>query len=451
MFEHRDTLDPCGVRAKIEHIFSERATVARVLQFEAVIAAAQARNGLIPREAAEEIQIRAHEHMVPAEAVQRRLLDAGHPMVAILDAWAECLSPAAAEWIHFGATTADVLRTVQGMQLHDVVDALEPAMRSVESMLAALAIRHRATPMIGRTLGRHALPITFGFKVAVWLAENRRNLDRLRAWRVGASCGVFSGAVGTYSILGSHGPRVEVEVLRELGLGSPEVIDPKGSFDRYAEFASILAIAAKSYGRIAQEVFLLQGDDIRELGESSSAVGSSTMPHKSNPTLSIEVLSRSREVGAMLDVILDWMLVVHERDSAHHDGTLTRMCIDFGQLLSCMCALLGRLQIFPQNMLRNIGRTHGMVFAEALTQRLAPLIGRRTAHSRLHALAVEAAERGQDLFDAVAQDPHLGPLLGEDIRATVTADQGETARTVDRVLANLGLEQAEAPGHDQSA
>jgi adenylosuccinate lyase len=446
MFEHRDIADPSGVRARIEEIFSERATVERVLRFETVIAGVQARFGIVPQVVAEEIGERGAARFVPADAVARRLQQVGHPMVAILDAWAERLSPEAAEWIHYGATTADVLRTVQFMQLRDVADVLDEAMHDIEQCLGILAAQHRATPMVGRTLGRHALPITFGFKIAIWLCELRRSRERLRAWRAGTRGGVFSGALGTYSILGGRGPQIEAAVLEQLDLGAPEFIDIKGSFDRYAEFGSVLAIASKTCGRIGQEIFLLQGDDIRELAEVGSAVGSSTMPHKSNPTLSIEVVSKSREVAAMLPVLLDWMLVIHERDSAHHDDLLARMCIDFAQLLSCMGALVRRLRVFPDNMLRNIGRTGGLVATEALTQRLAPRIGRRSAHAALHGLARRAAERGESLFSAIDRDPQMSELLRGVDRADAMADGGQASCIVDRVLAALGIPAEDSPG-----
>lgn len=439
MFEHRDILDPCGVRARIAQNFSERAVIERVLQLEGALARAQARHGVIPSSAAEAISARASAQWLDPQAVEQALRKAGHPMVAILDAWAEQLTPEAAEWIHYGTTTADVLRTVQFMQLREVAGIVEQAMGSIEQDLAMLAHRYRATPMIGRTLGRHAMPITFGFKVAVWLNENRRNLQRLRAWRDTARGGVLSGAVGTYSILGVAGPQIEAEVLEALGLGAPEAVDIKGSFDRYAELGATLAICAKTYGKIAQEIFILQGDDIRELGEASTSVGSSTMPHKSNPNLCIEVMAKSREVAAMLPVLLDWMVVIYERDSAHHDAQLARICIEFGQLVSCMSALLGRLQVFPENMLHNISRTQGLVFAEALTQKLAPKIGRRSAHALLHRLTQEAVQNGQGLFDTIAADPEACRLFESMDAAAVQAQVGQAPSIVDRTLEALGI------------
>ncbi|WP_019938728.1 lyase family protein [Bordetella sp. FB-8] len=439
MFEHRDILDPCGVRARIAQNFSQRATIERVLQFEGALARVQAHHGVIPSSAAEAICARVSAQWVRPEAAEQALQKAGHPMVAILDAWSEQLPADAAEWIHYGTTTADVLRTIQFMQLRDVVDVLDEAMLRIEQDLASLAHRYRATPMIGRTLGRHAMPITFGFKVAVWLNENRRNLQRLRAWRAITKGGVVSGAVGTYSILGGAGPEIEAAVLQELGLGACEAIDIKGSFDRYAELGAILAICAKTYGKISQEIFILQGDDIRELGEAASSVGSSTMPHKSNPNLCIEVMAKSREVAAMLPVLLDWMVVIYERDSSHHDSELARICIEFGQLVSCMAALLGRLQVFPENMLHNISRTRGLVYAEALTLRLAPKIGRRSAHAVLHRLTQQALQNGQSLFEAIAHDPQAcGLFEGMDL-ASVQTDVGQAALIVDRTLESLGI------------
>lgn len=439
MFEHRDTFDPSGTRAAIAKEFSERATIARVLKIEETLARVQAEYGLIPIRAAAEISRQAKPELVSSDAIARQLVRVGHPMVAILDAWSENIQPDAAEWIHFGTTTADIIRTVQFMQLRDVASRLIAAMNEIETRLIVLARRHKDTPMVGRTLGRHGLPITFGLKVAVWFSENRRNLERLRAWVSRTRGGVLSGALGTYSLLGPQCFEIEARVMHELGLGAPETVDIKGSFDRYADFGAVLAIAARTYGRIAQEIFLLQGDDIRELEEAANGVGSSTMPHKANPTLSIEIVSRAREISAMLPVLFDWMMVIYERDSAHHDGALERMCVETGQVVSCMIALLDRLRVNPENMRRNLGRTRGLIMTEALTQRLAGHMGRRSAHHVMHKVAQEAIEHNDSLFACLRTHPDISGILGELDENSLDTFYGFAPEVVSRALSELGI------------
>src|SRR5690606_36097903 len=145
--------------------------------------------------------------------------------------------------------------------------------------LVPLAHQHRATPMIGRTVGRHALPITFGLKVCSWISENRRSIERLQSWINRSNTGMLTGAVGSYAALGQDALALEKDVLHEFGVGDPLPVDWKGSRDMHAEFGGLAAIVASTWRRIAQEIFLLQSDDIRELEDPSPFVGSSTMPH----------------------------------------------------------------------------------------------------------------------------------------------------------------------------
>ncbi len=355
-------------------------------------------------------------------------------MVAVLDVFGPAIAPEGREWLHFGTTTADVFRTVSVLLLHRTAAQMDAAMARIGGQLAALAAEHRATPMMGRTLGRHAMPISFGAKLAVWLSACHRDRARLAAWRGRFGTGVLSGAVGTHAAMGAAGPEVERRVMARLGLGAPEPVDTKGAQDIFAEFGAAVAIAAQGYKRIAQEVFLLQGDDIRELSLRSRAIGSSTMPHKSNPTLCLEVMSRATEVSAVLPVLLDWIVTIFERDSAIHFGALEQMCIDMGQLLSCSEGLLAQLVVHPEAMLANIGRTRGAVFTENVTVQLAGRIGRHTAHALMREIVARMQGEGLGLQEALAKDPRCaGVTLPEP-----TQSIGLSAALVDECLRRLG-------------
>lgn len=436
LFSEKTWLDPHGSRRRIADLFTPEATIAAMLEVEVALAKAQAELGVIPTEAAREIERSAACRPVTPDAVRTHAATVGHPMVAVLDAWCERLDPLAAQSLHFGTTTSDIFRTVRIRQLHQVVVVLVDQMRAIEQRLARLAHKHRATPMIGRTLGRHGLPITFGMKLAGWLFEHRRCIERLQAWRDRFATGALSGAVGTYSITGDFGPVIEARVMELLGLGVPDPVDQKGAMDGFAEFGAALAIAARCHGRMAQEIFLLQGDDIRELAVATSAVGSSTMPHKTNPTLAIEVMSRSREVAGVLPILLEWMLTIHERDSAQHGGALEQMCIDMGQVVSCMGALLDVLVVLPENMRRNMDRTGGAVLTEALTAALAPSIGRRAAHDILNSACRRMAETGRDLVELLREHPDTHAV----VLPTMEECVGQAPQIVDRTLAALDLD-----------
>lgn len=440
MFDDKTAVDPSGLRAAIAAWLAPEATLAQAIRLEVALAEVQAEQGVIPAAAAREIARAAAEAPPGVDRVLEHRERVGHPMVAILEAFSEGLAPEAAEWLHFGTTTADVFRTVRMVQMHRVARDFIAALRQVEGGMAELARAHRATPMIGRTLGRHALPITFGYKVTVWMSDIRRCIDRIEAWRSRYPSGVLSGAVGTHAVMGQAGPAVEAAVMSRLGLGAPQAADSKGSTDVFADFGSALAIAARVAGRIAQEVFLLQGDDIRELSLKSSAVGSSTMPHKSNPTLCIEVMSRSREVAATLATLLEWIVIIHERDSAQHGAALEQMCTDMAQVLSCMTGLMRCLEVHPDRMAHNLGRTRGAILAENVTLQLSATIGRRTAHGLMHEATARMARDGSTLAEALAADPRTADLA---VPAETEAF-GLAPELVDRTLAELGYEAAAA-------
>ena len=435
MLDDRSFLDPAGTRAAVAAIFAPDAMLARIIRFEVTLAQVQADLGLIPAEAAQAIARAADDWDPDPLAVAAERARVGHPMVAVLDAFGPRIAPEGREWLHFGTTTGDVFRTVTTQQLHDVAALFDTALQGIGARMAALARSHRATPMIGRTLGRHALPISFGYKVAVWLSELERDRARLADWRARFhGAGVLSGAVGTHAAMGPPGREVEAQVMRRLGLGAPDPVDTKGAVDIFAEFGAAVAIMVRGLHRVAQEIFLMQGDDIGEVSIRNRAVGSSTMPHKVNPTLCLEIMSRAPEVSATLSVLLGWIVTIHERDSAMHFGALEQMCTDAAQLLSCADALLDRLVVHQQTMRANIDRTQGAIHTEAVTVALADRLGRRSAHDLMREIVARMGAQGLTLAEALAADPRCAGVSLPDADAAI----GEAPALVDACLARLG-------------
>lgn len=391
-------------------LFSEANTQRMLMRFEAALARVQARHGLIPAAAAEEIARTADVAVVPPEVVAAARRDVAHPMVALLQAWVPRTRGEAGQWLHFGATTQDVFDTVQLAQLRLAAHGHLGQLRRLEGALLALAERHRDTVMIGRTLGRHALPITFGFKVATWAAENRRSIERLKSWLGRTDTGVLSGAVGSYAALGEAGFAIEREVLRELGLGAPLAVDWKGSRDMHAECGAVASLVAQTWRKIAQEVFLLQSDDIRELIDPGQGIGSSTMPHKVNPGRSRHVIALARLVPRHAQVLLDWMVTIHERDQISSADTLRALCVDLGRLLDAATAMVENLVVLPDNMRRNLQRTRGLVMGEAAMFLLAPHLGKQNAHAVVHRASLQAWEQEGTLLGALKRQPELQGL-----------------------------------------
>jgi adenylosuccinate lyase len=423
-----------------EAIFSESNTQHMLMTFEAALARVQARRGLIPVAAAEEIFRTANLNSVPLEAVAAARSKVSHPMVALLRAWGERTRNDAGQWLHFGATTQDAFDTVQLAQLRLAAQQHLQQLRHLEATLIDLAVKHRDTVMIGRTLGRHALPITFGFKVATWAAENRRSIDRLNSWLAKTNTGVLSGAVGSYAALGDIGFDIEREVLQELGLGSPLEVDWKGSRDMHAEYGAVASIIAQSWRKIAQELFILQGDDIREVIDPGQGIGSSTMPHKVNPRRSRQVIALARLVPHHAQVLLDWMVTIHERDQISSADTLRKLCSDLDQLIDAAATMMENLVVLPENMQRNLQRTRGLIMGEAAMFLLASYLGKQNAHAVVHRASLQAWEQESNLVEALKSQPELHGLADlPDLHTLLDPHRyvGLCAQAVDRTIASL--------------
>jgi adenylosuccinate lyase len=419
-------------------LFGRPHTQELLMRMEVALARVQARRGIIPAAAAEEIARTANLESVPTAAVADEQRKVGHPLVALLNVWAKVAKDGAGEWIHYGATTQDIYDSVQVFQARRAAIRMINSMRDTEEAMMRLAEAHRATPMIGRTVGRHALPITFGLKVSTWIGENRRNIERLKSWLGRTNAGMLSGAVGSYAALGADAFAIEAEVSREFGLAEPWPADWKGSKDMFAEYGTLLAITAKTWGKIAQEIFILQGDDLREVEDPSDAVGSSTMPHKVNPNRSRTVVMLSRVVPHQAEILLDWMVSIHERDQISNADTIGEISLSADRLQQAAVGLVQNLKVHPENMRRNLGRTNGLIMAEHAMFLLGEKIGKHTAHEEVRLAARAAWEKGRSLVDEIAARPTLAKHAAElDLANQLDPAKyiGLAPEAVDRVVA----------------
>lgn len=397
----------------MESIFGERATVATIMQIEAALARAQAQLGIIPAQAAHEITQKAQVEYAPRDRIDAYIEQVGHPLVATLKAWSEQLSESSAAFLHFGATTPDIRLTMQILQMRAATRHVLAAAHVLEDHMLRLAQAYQTTPMMGRTVGRHALPISFGLKVSTWMLENRRNIARLFAWLERTDSGVLAGAVGTYAALGEQGFEVEALTMQELGLGPAEAADWKGTRDKHAEWGSLLAIMSKSLARMAQDIFLLQGDDFAELDEANQEVGSSTMPHKSNPRKATAIIGLSRQIAHESAVLLDWMVSIYERDQISNDSSLANLARNMDKLLQAAEGLLATLRVYPQNMERNLQRTGGLIMAERVMFALGPYVGKHKAHGLVHEAAKKVLRQETDFRSALMEQHEVADYLGE--------------------------------------
>lgn len=375
-----------------------------VLQVEAALAIAQAEFGVIPKSAAIEIKQKADIRFASTDDIQKEYELVQHRMVALLNVWGRSLEGDAAQYVHFGATTVDIYDTVLVLQLLEASELLAQQLLDLEDALLQQAEQHAATPMIGRTLGQHALPITFGKKVSGWLGENRRNIERLaRVQKDLRRSAILKGAVGSYVGLGERAIEVERHFASELGLDTPYLDDWHGSRDVFANYAQTLALIARSLGRVGTELFLLQSTDINETVEHrvSTAVGSSTMPHKNNPRNSEALIQYGRSIPRLAEVVLDDVQNYFERDNTSRPNrVLAQISIDAYHDVRLANKLISELIVNEAVMLENLRKTNGLIMSQRLAFRLADELGKKTANDKMHDVATFAIERNISLMEA---------------------------------------------------
>jgi adenylosuccinate lyase len=399
-------------------LFSERARFQRWLDVEASLARAEAALGVIPERAAESISSKAQTDLLDLSRYEDLYRRTGHPMVAFLRLFQAILGRDTGEFVHLGATTQDIIDTATVMALKAAHEVFYRSLLRIEGSLLDLAERHADTIMVGRTHGVQASPITFGYKVAIWAREIRRNVERLEQCHRRVFVLQLSGAVGTMAAFGSEGPRIQALVAQDLGLGVPDICW-HASRDRLAEFANLLALVGGALGRIAQEVYLLMATEVDEAREpwQSGIVGSSTMPHKVNPQVCQTMMSLARRLRYDAAFVTELMLVDHERNLEHFLGemdALERTCIAMGELLTLAERLAGGLTVNTTQMGRNLDLLKGLLLSESVMVELGSHVGKQTAHEIVYEDAMEAMRGGSSFREVLLADPRVNEYLGAD-------------------------------------
>ena len=391
----------------ISYIYSYDNTNQIVMNIEAALARAQASQGIIPEWAAEEITKKAEVRYMPKTEVDAENDFVRHRLVSRLNVWKRSLDDGAEEYLHYGATTVDIFDTVLVLQIKASLGILIDDLIEIENLLLKLTKDNIETYMAGRTIGQHALPITFGKKTSTWLAENRRNIERLKAVeeKINRSV-ILKGAVGTYLGLGPKGIETELLMSQELGLGTPYIADWHGVRDVFAEYALTLALISKSFGRIGDELTLLQMTEIGETLENLGfkAIGSSTMPHKKNPRGPGNLVNFSRIIPRQSEIILDDMVNSFERDQPRSDETLKDISITAELMTNTAIRLLNELEVNKDVMRKNLNITNGLILSQRVTYFLADIIGKDTAESMIHDIAMKAITENISLSDAIKND-----------------------------------------------
>jgi adenylosuccinate lyase len=418
-------------------IWSEENKFNLWLAIEIYACEAQAALGNIPPEALEQIKSRAGFDLSRIEALEEITR---HDVVAFLTAVAERVGEAA-KYIHLGMTSSDVLDTALAVQLGQATDILLAKLRRLREVVADLARRHRDTLMIGRTHGVHAEPITFGFKLAIWVKEIERHIRRLEQAREDIAVGKISGAVGTFAHVD---PRVEAYVCEKLGLKPEPVSSQIVQRDRHAHYLCVLAGIASSLEKFATEIRNLQRTDILEAEEhfAQGQKGSSAMPHKRNPIICERVAGLARVVRANALAALENVALWHERDLTHSSVEriiLPDSTILLDYMLSKFIGVMENLSVYPERMMANLERTKGLLFSQrVLLALVAKGVARETAYAWVQRQAMRAWQEGLDFRELVQQDPDISAHLSRE-ELEELFDYRYYLREIDTIFARVGL------------
>lgn len=400
-------------------IFQEENRVQKLLDVEAALALAHAEVGNIPRKDAEKIASMASTKYVKVERVKAIEKEIKHDLASLVRALSEVCGASGA-YVHLGATSYDIVDTANALQLKDALEIIEKKLESFKSILQKQALQYKDTVMIGRTHGQHALPITLGFKFAVWGYEINRHLQRINECKKRVLAGKVSGAVGTQAGLGEHAEKIQALVMKRLGLAVAEISTQIVQRDRYAELACIYGMVASSLENFATEIRELQRPEIAEVFESfevKKQVGSSTMPHKQNPETCERVCGLARIVRSLSTPALEDMVTWHERDltqSSAERFILPESNILLDYILTLMCDIVSNLRVDSERMIQNLFLTRGRAMSEAVMMALTKKgVNRQEAHEMLRKLTIQSAVENKDFKQILMEDRFVSNKLSE--------------------------------------
>ena len=423
-------------RPQMKRIWSEEHKFDQWLKVEIAVCEAWAELGEIPRKDI----VRIRKASYDLNRIAGFLKVTHHDMTAFLNSVAESLG-AESRFVHLGLTSSDVMDTALGLQLTQSADILAKDIADLIAVLDGKAIEHKYTLMMGRTHGVHAEPITFGLKMALWSEEMKRNAQRLSEATKAVSVGKISGAVGTYATVP---PQVEKIACTRLGLALAPISNQIIQRDRHAQFLTTLAIIAGSLEKFATEIRGLQRTEVREVEEPFEAgqTGSSAMPHKRNPELCERVCGLARLMRGYALTSLENIALWHERDISHSSTEriiLPDSCLALDYMLSVFASIMRGLNVYPENMKRNIELTQGIIFSQrVLLALISKGLPREKAYRIVQDSAMEAWEKKQSFLSLLEADKRIAARLDKK-ELNSLFDYDYYLRHVDEVFERLGL------------
>jgi 3-carboxy-cis,cis-muconate cycloisomerase len=427
---------------EMREVFSDERRTSYYLEIERALARAQARLGIIPEKAAREIERQCRIENIDLARLKQQTERIGYPILGVVQQIVDLCADGLGEWCHWGATTQDITDTAAIMQIRAALELVEKDMEAIAAALADLSRRYRDTPMAGRSNLQQAVPLTFGFKTAALLAAMQRHRERLAQLRPRVLVGEFGGAVGTLASLGCDGLKVQAAMMKELGLGQPDIAWHTVR-DRIGEVACFLGLLTGTLGKISMDVKLLMQTEVAEVYEPfhEARGSSSTMPQKRNPISCLYIHSTVALVRQHVAALLEAAVADHERSTGPWEIewiSLPEIFLLASGALAQTRLLVCGLEVDADRMRANLDLTRGMIVSEAVMMGLGPHLGRQRAHDLVYDICRKVAATGVPLVDLLAQNADISKHLTRaelDKMCDPASYLGLAGEMVDQVLA----------------
>jgi 3-carboxy-cis,cis-muconate cycloisomerase len=426
----------------MRQVWSDGNRIQKYLDFEAGLARAQARLKIIPQAACDEILQHCKVEQYDIEKLKKQTERIGYPVLPVVQQLVALCKDGLGEWCHWGATTQDITDTATIMQIREGLALIEHDIAAVSDSLAILAKKYRDTPMAGRSNLQQAVPITFGYKVATYLAAFERHKQRLKQLRERVFVFEFGGAAGTLSSLGKDGLRTQVELAKELNLSQPEIAWHT-VHDRIAEVGCFLGLVTGICNKIAYDVKLMMQTEVEEVYEPfhEGRGSSSTMPQKRNPISCVYITAQTAVVRTQVAALLNAMEQDHERATGQWEIewiVLPEIFVLAAGILSQTRFMVGGLQVDEKKMRANLDLTKGLIVSEAVMMGLGPTLGRQRAHDLVYDICRKVVATGRPLAELLAEDGEISKHMSRAELAKLCDPAnylGQAGEMVDRVLA----------------